>query len=65
VTAYDLRCRDAGALSCRGHIRADDEHEFKEKLVDHLAGKHDVEVPNDTIVDYLVSMAREPDRPRP
>jgi predicted small metal-binding protein len=60
--SYDLRCRDAGAVSCRGHVRGDDEEEFKVTLLAHLRDKHGVERPNDTLVDYLMSVASGKDR---
>ena len=57
--AYEVRCRDAGAVSCRGHVKAADAEEFKAKLLDHLRDKHGVGTPNDTVVDYLMSIAGE------
>jgi predicted small metal-binding protein len=56
----EIHCRDAGAVSCRGHVTADDEEEFKQKLLAHLAKDHGVEHPNDTLVDYLMSLASGP-----
>ena len=56
--AYDFRCKDAGA-ACRGHIKAKDEDEFKQKLIDHLKSKHGVDRPNETVVDYLLSVTQE------
>jgi predicted small metal-binding protein len=54
--AYEIRCRDAGAF-CRGHVRADDEQEFKAKLLEHLERAHGVGHANDTLVDYLMTVA--------
>lgn len=62
MSEYDLRCVDAGA-SCRGHIRADNEDEFRAKLADHLKKKHKVEVPNETVIDYLAAVAQGERRP--
>lgn len=56
---YDFRCRDAGATACRGHLTAKDEQEFKAKLAGHLKKVHHVDVPSDTIVDYLVDVAKK------
>lgn len=54
---YEIRCADAGAISCGGHIAADNEEEFKTQLLQHLADKHGVSEPNGTLVDYLMSVA--------
>ncbi len=55
---HELYCKDAGAVSCGGHVKADNEQDFKTKLLDHLAAKHGVDQPNDTLVDYLMSVAK-------
>lgn len=52
---HEFYCKDAGATSCGGHIKADNEEEFRSELLDHLAKKHGVTEPNDTLVDYLMS----------
>lgn len=52
---HEFFCKDAGAATCGGHIKAENEEEFKAKLLDHLAKKHGVTEPNDTLVDYLMS----------
>lgn len=52
---HEFFCKQAGAISCGGHIKADSEEEFKSKLLDHLAKKHGVTEPNDTLVDYLMT----------
>jgi predicted small metal-binding protein len=53
---YDFHCVDAGAPSCRGHVKADSEEELRAKLTEHLK-KHDVHEPNDTLLDHLVAVA--------
>ena len=53
----ELACKDAGALSCRGRIKGRDEEEFKRKLLKHLKDHHGVTEANDTILDYLASVA--------
>lgn len=59
---YEFRCVDAGAPSCRGHIKADSEEELRSKLTRHLE-KHDVQQPNDTLLDHLVAVTdQRPDR---
>jgi predicted small metal-binding protein len=55
--SYEVYCKDAGAASCRGHVKADSEDDFKSKLLTHLREKHGVVTPNDTVVDYLMSLA--------
>lgn len=55
---HEFFCKDAGATSCSGHVKADNEEEFKTKLLDHLAKKHGVTEPNDTLVDYLMSQTK-------
>jgi len=54
----DFNCKDAGAVSCGGHIKAESEDDFKVKLLDHLEKKHGVTEPNATLVDYLMSVAK-------
>ncbi|GAA5106750.1 DUF1059 domain-containing protein [Haloechinothrix salitolerans] len=55
---YDFHCRDAGAPSCGTHIKAESEQELREKLTEHLR-KHDVETPNETLLDHLVASAEQ------
>ncbi|MBA3629161.1 MAG: DUF1059 domain-containing protein [Actinobacteria bacterium] len=55
---HELYCKDAGAVSCGGHIRGADEDEFKRNLVAHLEAKHAVNEPNDTLIDYLMGVAK-------
>ncbi|MBA2274932.1 MAG: DUF1059 domain-containing protein [Actinobacteria bacterium] len=54
---HELYCKDAGAVSCGGHITGANEDEFKSNLVAHLEAKHAVNKPNDTLVDYLMGVA--------
>ncbi|MDQ3620267.1 MAG: DUF1059 domain-containing protein [Actinomycetota bacterium] len=56
---HEMYCKDAGAASCRGHVKADDLDEFKAKLLTHLDKKHGVKEPNDTLVDYLMRVTEE------
>lgn len=56
--SYDFHCRDAGAPSCRGHITAETEQELRDKLAEHLR-KHDVDQPNETLLDHLVASAEQ------
>jgi predicted small metal-binding protein len=56
---YELRCRDAGAASCGVKITAATEEELKAKAVEHLARRHGVDTPNETILDHLLAVARE------
>ncbi len=56
--SYDFHCRDAGAPSCGAHIKAESEEELREKLTEHLR-KHDVETPNETLLDHLVASAEQ------
>lgn len=58
---YDFRCVSAGAPTCRGHIKADTEEDLRVKLAEHLK-KHDVDEPNDTLLDHLVSVAEKTER---
>ena len=60
--SYELRCRDAGATPCSGHVRAEGDEEFKAKLLEHLRRKHGVEQANATVVDYLMSVATGQER---
>ena len=56
---YELRCKDAGAVSCGGRITADTEDELKAKAVEHLARRHGVEEPSETVLDHLLAVAEE------
>lgn len=53
----EFYCKDAGALSCGGHIKAENEEDFNQKLLEHLEKRHGVSEPNDTLVDYLMSVS--------
>jgi predicted small metal-binding protein len=56
---YELRCRDAGAVSCGGVISAPTEEELKARAVEHLAKRHGVDTPSETILDHLVAVAKQ------
>ncbi|MFP5299303.1 MAG: hypothetical protein ACLGHL_09990 [Actinomycetota bacterium] len=56
-----MRCIDAGAASCGGHVKGENEAEFKSNLLKHLAEKHGVSEPNDTLLDYLMGVATTSD----
>ncbi len=43
--AYEFRCADAGASSCRWRTSADDQEELLQKVGDHLRKKHKVTGP--------------------
>lgn len=53
----EFSCRDAGA-HCKGHVTATDDEDLKQKLSQHLKDVHKVE-PNETLLTYLASTARE------
>jgi len=55
---YELRCADAGAVSCGAKVSAATEEELRAKVTEHLK-KHDVPVPNETVMDHLVASAKK------
>ncbi len=55
---YEFRCADAGATSCGGRVAAQGEDELRKKLAKHVAKKHGIKEPNDTLVDHLVAVTR-------
>jgi predicted small metal-binding protein len=57
--SYELRCADAGATSCGTRITATTEEELKAEAVEHLARRHGVEAPSETILDHLVAVAKQ------
>lgn len=56
--ALELRCRDAGCLACRGKIKADSKEELRAKAADHLKDAHGVDPVSETLLAYLVKVAR-------
>jgi len=56
---YQLRCADAGAVSCGGAISAPTEEELRTRAVEHLAQRHGVDSPSETILDHLVAVAKQ------
>lgn len=56
--AYEFSCHDAGAVTCGAKVSAGSEEELRAVLVEHLAAKHKVSAPNETLLDHLVASAR-------
>lgn len=56
---YEVRCADAGASPCGGRITAASHEELRAKLAQHLKDRHDVDEPNETIMDHLVAVSRQ------
>jgi predicted small metal-binding protein len=55
----EFDCRTAGS-PCTAAVTATDEHDLEEQISAHLRAVHGIE-PNETIMTYLVSTARETD----
>lgn len=61
--AYQYSCAAAGAYTCGLKVTVDSEEELRSAVVDHLAKKHKVPVPNETLLDHLVASATRTDLP--
>jgi predicted small metal-binding protein len=53
----EFSCREAGA-HCKAHVTARDSGELERVIEQHLKDVHGAE-PNETLVTYLLSTARE------
>jgi predicted small metal-binding protein len=56
--SYEYSCAGAGAVTCGCKVTANSEEELREILAAHLAKKHKVPTPNETLMDHLVASAR-------
>jgi predicted small metal-binding protein len=61
VARYNYSCAAAGADSCGFETRTDNREELARQLADHLKA-HNVKVPTQTIVRYLVQVAESGSR---
>jgi predicted small metal-binding protein len=61
--SYRYSCAAAGAVTCGCKVTVDSEEELRTVLADHLAKKHNVRVPNETLLDHLVASATRTDPP--
>ncbi len=57
--AYEFRCADAGASSCRWRTTADNQEELLQKVGDHLRKKHKVTQVTKSLQNYALKAARE------
>ncbi|MGH3623109.1 MAG: DUF1059 domain-containing protein [Sciscionella sp.] len=55
----EFSCKEAGA-ACSGHVTATNDEDLMRQLSQHLRDVHHVE-PNETLLSYLASTAREVD----
>lgn len=55
--SYQFSCAAAGAVTCGCKVTVDSEEELRAVLADHLAKKHKVKTPNETLLDHLVASA--------
>jgi len=53
-----LVCADAGTV-CPVVLSAHTSEELRRRLADHLSRDHKVRAPNQTILNYMASLARE------
>ncbi|WP_219415767.1 DUF1059 domain-containing protein [Pseudonocardia nigra] len=56
--SYEFSCAAAGAVTCGCEVKAESEEELRKVLTDHLAKKHKVRTPNETLLDHLVASAK-------
>lgn len=54
---YQYSCAAAGAVTCGLKVTVDSEDELRAALADHLAKKHKVDTPTETLLDHLVASA--------
>lgn len=52
---YQYSCAAAGAVTCGLKVTVSSEEELRAALTDHLAKKHKVSAPNETLLDHLVA----------
>lgn len=55
--SYEYSCAAAGAVTCGLKVTVSSEEELRAALADHLAKKHKVREPNETLLDHLVASA--------
>ncbi|TQM11094.1 DUF1059 domain-containing protein [Pseudonocardia kunmingensis] len=55
--SYQFSCAAAGAVTCGCKVTASTEEELRTVLADHLAKKHKVKAPNETLLAHLVASA--------
>lgn len=55
--AYEYSCAAAGAVTCGLKVTVGSEEELRAALADHLAAKHKVKTPNETLLAHLVASA--------
>lgn len=55
--SYQYSCAAAGAVTCGLTVTVSSEEELRTALVDHLAAKHKVGTPSETLLDRLVASA--------
>lgn len=55
--SYQYSCASAGAVTCGLKVTVGSEEELRTALADHLAAKHKVSTPNETLLDHLVASA--------
>ncbi len=56
--AYEFKCADAGATGCRWKARGSSEEEVMAKVEEHARKTHKVQIPTQTISNYLRSTVR-------
>jgi len=55
--SYQYSCAAAGAVTCGCKVTVNSEEELRTVLAEHLAKKHKVTTPNETLLDHLVASA--------
>ncbi len=55
--AYQYSCAAAGAVTCGLKVTVDDEQDLRAALAAHLAKRHKVTTPSETLLDHLVAEA--------
>ncbi len=63
--SYQYSCAAAGAVTCGLKVTVDNEDDLRAALADHLAKKHKVPTPNETLLDHLVASATQTGQHRP
>lgn len=55
--SYQYSCAAAGAVTCGLKVTVDSEEDLRAALAAHLAKKHKVPTPNETLLAHLVASA--------
>lgn len=62
--SYEYSCAAAGASTCGLKVLVQSEEELRAVLADHLAKKHKIADPSETIIEHLLASVNRSHRAR-